>query len=80
EIIVTCKNDIDTPAKIYGFSSSKTRDINCEKEADASFCSIKLSVTASNGIVKVAYIESLDYVKEALKYWISPDHKHDCIL
>jgi len=30
--------------------------------------------------MKIAYTEILDHVKEALKYWLSPDHVHDCII
>jgi hypothetical protein len=30
--------------------------------------------------VEVAYTETLDHVKEALRYWLSPGRAHDCII
>ncbi|CAG8447546.1 5029_t:CDS:2 [Diversispora eburnea] len=33
-----------------------------------------------NLVVEVAYTETLDHVEEALKYWLSPGHAHDCII
>ena len=30
--------------------------------------------------MEVAYTETLDHVKEALKYWLSPDRAHNCII
>ncbi|RIA83966.1 hypothetical protein C1645_832996 [Glomus cerebriforme] len=91
EIMDACRPVKGTPSQIYSIGSTKTRDRNCEKEADASFRLKKLAVTAPNGsdkndnpwpnlVVEVAYTETLDHVKEALKYWLSPDHAHDCII
>ncbi|CAG8705578.1 11201_t:CDS:2, partial [Gigaspora rosea] len=33
-----------------------------------------------NLVVEVAYSESLNHAKEALSYWLSPGHAHNCII
>ncbi|RHZ83685.1 hypothetical protein Glove_88g23 [Diversispora epigaea] len=91
EITNVCRNVMGTPAKIISFGCTQIRDINCGKEADASFRLKKPAVTPLNGsdrndfpwpnlIVEVAYTETLDYVEEALRYWLSPGHAYDCII
>ncbi|RIA80473.1 hypothetical protein C1645_745222 [Glomus cerebriforme] len=86
-----CSNADGTNAEIYGFGSTRTRDRNRGKEADALFRPKKPAVTAPNGsdrndhlwsnlVMEVAYAETSDHIEEALKYWLSPDHAHDCII
>ncbi|CAG8700980.1 15815_t:CDS:2, partial [Funneliformis mosseae] len=86
EIMDACRPVKGIPSQIY-----KTRDRNCEKEADALFRPTKLAVNAPNGsngnnrlwpnlVMKVAYTETLDHVEEALKYWLSPGRAHNCII
>ncbi|CAG8474197.1 6946_t:CDS:2 [Paraglomus brasilianum] len=80
-----------TNAEIDGFGGTRTRDINRGKEADASFRPMKPAITAPYGsdghdcpwpnlVVEVAYSETLNHAKEALKYWLSPGRAHDCII
>ncbi|RGB40684.1 hypothetical protein C1646_380576 [Rhizophagus diaphanus] len=91
EIIRNCSNADGTNAEIYSFGSTRTRDRNRGKEADASFRPIKPAVTASDGsdgkvfpwpnlVVEVAYTETLNHVEEALSHWLSPGRAHDCII
>ncbi|CAB4401256.1 unnamed protein product [Rhizophagus irregularis] len=91
EIIVSCVPVMRTNTEIYSFGSTRTRDSNRGKEADASFRPKKPAVTAPNGsdgndhpwpnlVVEVAYTETLDHVEEALRYWLSPGRAHDCII
>ncbi|CAG8640433.1 8412_t:CDS:2, partial [Ambispora gerdemannii] len=86
-----CSNADGTNAEIHGAGSTRTRDRNRGKEADASFRPKKLAVTAPNGsnrdnrpwpnlVVEVAYTETLDHAEEVLKYWMSPGRSHDCII
>ncbi|CAG8758351.1 2891_t:CDS:2 [Dentiscutata erythropus] len=86
-----CRNADNTPAEILGFGATRTRDENRRKEADASFRPRKPAVTAPDGsdgisepwpnlVVEVAYFETLGHVEETLKYWLDPDHAHDCII
>ncbi|CAG8622552.1 16941_t:CDS:2, partial [Acaulospora colombiana] len=86
-----CINAYGTDARIRCAGSTKTRDRNRGKEADASFRPTKPAVTAPNGsngdnrpwpnlVVEVAYTETLDHAEEALKYWMSPGRAHDCII
>ncbi|CAG8599992.1 13668_t:CDS:10 [Ambispora gerdemannii] len=90
-IIKSCGNADGTNAEILGFGSTRTRDINRGKEADASFRPEKPAVTLPNGsdrnnfpwpnlVIEVAYTETLDHVEEALRYWLSPGRAHDCII
>ncbi|CAG8696443.1 5455_t:CDS:2, partial [Acaulospora morrowiae] len=90
-IIKSCGNADETNAEILSVGSTRTRDRNRGKEADASFRPIKPDVTAPNGsdrneepwpnlVVEVAYTETLDHVEETLRYWLSPGRAHDCII
>ncbi|CAG8713642.1 15384_t:CDS:2, partial [Funneliformis mosseae] len=91
EIMDACRPVKGTPFQIYSIGSTRIRDRNCEKEADASFCPKKPAVTTLNRsdgndnpwpnlVVEVAYTETLDHVEEALKYWLSLGRAHDCII
>ncbi|RIB02746.1 hypothetical protein C2G38_2255407 [Gigaspora rosea] len=91
EINKYCSGADRTNARIGGLGATRTRDINRGKGADASFCPAKSVVTPPNGsdrngfswpnlVVEVAYSESLNHAKEALSYWLSPGHAHNCII